>query len=106
VNRSLIGEVIDRAWRSIPAHHAGVHLGDFVAMPDHVHGILILDRAALTLGRIIGCFKAATTREVRGLLSAPSVLWQRGFHDRHIREPEDMLAAKRYIALNPVRWRG
>ena len=33
---------MDELWREIPEHFANVEGGDFVVMPNHVHGIIIL----------------------------------------------------------------
>jgi putative transposase len=43
---SDLGQVADACWRIIPAHHPHVALDSFVVMPNHVHGILIIKRAA------------------------------------------------------------
>ena len=41
---SPTGIIADILWHEIPHHHPFVELGDFVVMPNHVHGILILDK--------------------------------------------------------------
>jgi REP element-mobilizing transposase RayT len=40
---SHVGVVADILWHEIPNHSKYVELGDFVVMPNHIHGILILD---------------------------------------------------------------
>jgi len=40
---STLGAAADDCWKQIPQHHAGVELDDYVIMPNHVHGILILN---------------------------------------------------------------
>ncbi|SFC55781.1 transposase [Flavobacterium phragmitis] len=39
-----VGIIADILWHQIPAHHKNVELGDFVVMPNHIHGILIIDK--------------------------------------------------------------
>ncbi|SHM42249.1 hypothetical protein SAMN04488057_101404 [Cyclobacterium lianum] len=39
-----MGVIADILWHEIPNHAPFVELGDFVVMPDHIHGILILDK--------------------------------------------------------------
>lgn len=39
---SAMGEQADVCWRAIPEHFPHVELGDFVVMPNHVHGIVII----------------------------------------------------------------
>lgn len=41
---SPAGVIADVLWYEIPNHHPNVELGDFVVMPNHIHGILILDK--------------------------------------------------------------
>ncbi|WKN45189.1 transposase [Tunicatimonas pelagia] len=41
---SRTGVVADILWHQIPYHAPFVELGDFVVMPNHVHGIIILDK--------------------------------------------------------------
>jgi REP element-mobilizing transposase RayT len=40
---SPCGVLADVLWHEIPHHNQKVTLGAFVVMPNHVHGILILD---------------------------------------------------------------
>ena len=41
---SPIGKLAEYYWEEIPNHFPHVELGRFVIMPDHMHGILILNR--------------------------------------------------------------
>lgn len=41
---SHLGVIADILWQEIPNHAKYVDLGDFVVMPNHIHGILILDK--------------------------------------------------------------
>lgn len=41
-----IGKLAETYWMEIPEHFPFVTLGNFVIMPNHVHGILIIDRSA------------------------------------------------------------
>jgi putative transposase len=43
VELSDLGKVADDCWRQIPQHHPGVELDDHVVMPNHVHGIIIMN---------------------------------------------------------------
>jgi REP element-mobilizing transposase RayT len=40
------GRIVNERWLALPEHHPGVVLDAFVVMPDHVHGIIIIDRPA------------------------------------------------------------
>lgn len=39
---STIGAIVQGFWYEIPKHFPNVSLGEFVVMPNHIHGILIL----------------------------------------------------------------
>jgi len=37
-----IGEVTQRCWKEIPNHFKNVELDQFICMPNHVHGIIVI----------------------------------------------------------------
>jgi REP element-mobilizing transposase RayT len=41
---SRTGVIADLLWHEIPNHSKFVEIGDFIVMPNHIHGILILDK--------------------------------------------------------------
>ena len=44
VDLFLVGEQAERCWREIPDHYENVVLDEFVVMPNHLHGILVIPR--------------------------------------------------------------
>lgn len=44
MNLSLLGSVAHKLWLEIPEHFPFVRLSDFVIMPNHVHGIITIDK--------------------------------------------------------------
>jgi putative transposase len=42
MHRSPLGELAQRCWNEIPDHMPHVDLGEFIVMPNHVHGIVII----------------------------------------------------------------
>lgn len=46
---SKVGIIADILWHQIPIHHKNVKLGDFVVMPNHIHGILIIDKQSTNI---------------------------------------------------------
>lgn len=44
---SELGVLAEKYWLEIPKHFPYAELGNFVIMPNHVHGILIIDKNAL-----------------------------------------------------------
>lgn len=41
---SNIGKIANQCWLEIPAHFPFVKLGNHIIMPNHVHGIIIIDK--------------------------------------------------------------
>lgn len=42
---SELGQMAERFWMEIPNHFPFIELGNFVVMPNHVHGILIINNS-------------------------------------------------------------
>lgn len=88
-------------------------------MPDHLHGLLLFDKAeeaapALdyqnkfgpqhdNLAAVIRGFKAGVTALTKKQNLA--FAWQSRFHDRVVRNDQETLKIQRYIAENPARWK-
>ena len=114
---TLIGEIAYNFWEEIPHHYPQVLIEAFVVMPNHIHGILILDKKEPTnwkpnrfgphkgnLSNIIGSYKAAVKRKAN--LLGISFKWQYRYHDRVIRNAEEFSSIQKYIWNNPSRWNG
>lgn len=53
---SPIGELTQRCWDAIPQHMPHVDIGEFVVMPNHVHGIVVIrERLVDVRGRALDC---------------------------------------------------
>jgi putative transposase len=44
VELSPAGQLLDRCWQALPRHFSFVTTDAYVIMPDHIHGILAIDR--------------------------------------------------------------
>lgn len=57
MNLSEIGEIADKYWLEIPEHFPFVKLDVHVVMPNHVHGIVIIDKPddERNIGANVGC---------------------------------------------------
>lgn len=118
---SDIGRIVRECWDDIPNHFPYTCLDRFVVMPDHVHGILVIQRhrdepiapgtpyrsfgesLPGSLATIIGAFKSTVTRRVRQAGMAERV-WQRNYYEHVIRDDRALWAIRRYIVTNPTRW--
>lgn len=45
MNLNKFGEYTKQCWENIPNHFPNINIDEYVIMPDHVHGILIIDNA-------------------------------------------------------------
>ena len=59
LNMSPQGRIADGFWRAIPEHFPQVELGAYIVMPNHIHGIIILDGRAATSSPTVGAQHAA-----------------------------------------------
>jgi putative transposase len=119
------GEIADECWRSIPGHFQHVELGAYVIMPNHVHGIIVINddirrgtiyRAPTTneterFGRpvkgsiptIVRTYKAAVTRIIGREMNETGI-WQRNYYEHIIRDETDLKNKTDYIIANPLLW--
>ena len=67
-----------------------------VVMPDHLHWLVQLGDSD-SLSQCVQRMKSLSTKAV-GL-----GLWQKGFHDRALRQEDDLAEVARYVVSNPVR---
>ena len=37
------GKIVEKCWRRLPYHYSNIKLDAFVIMPNHVHGIIIIN---------------------------------------------------------------
>ncbi len=112
---TAIGQVAIDCWYAIPEHFPFVVLDAFQLMPNHLHGILWIDKPDYTdwrpnqfgpqsrnLGSIIRGFKIGVTKQAR--LARPDFGWQARYHDRIIRNDDELNRIRTYIDANPANW--
>lgn len=127
------GNIAETCWLNIPKTASRIVLDEWVVMPNHVHGILILTESADTpvapfnwrhapplpdfetrsfanapagsLGAIIRSYKAAVTRRINHRCHTPGhKRWQRGYYERIVRDQSELERIRTYIHENPNRW--
>lgn len=120
-NPSEIGDIAKIEWfKTIGLRpDMNIELAEFVVMPNHVHGIVIIGRnefnrlndnqfksefksPAKDLASIIRGFKIAVTTHARK--NNIEFDWQTRFHEHIIRSDEDYLKIANYIINNPSKW--
>ena len=116
-----VREVVRSAWCGLAARFPAVALDEFVIMPNHVHGIIILADAAIrgaacsaptgmgggasSLGHVVRAFKSISAIEANKILgqsNRPS--WQRNYYEHIIRDEEELTVLRQYIRDNPGNW--
>src|SRR5690348_973721 len=73
----------------------------FVVMPDHVHVVMRPQRAGTHLSTIVAMIKSASLVEIRRY--STGFRWQRGYHERIVREADDIEGMVDYVLQNPAR---
>ena len=127
VSLSPIGDIAGKYWREIPQHFPDVDIHEYVVMPNHIHGIIVILDGSSHQGRgvqsntptenrfsrispargslavIVRAYKGAVTRWCRQN-GYPEFRWQRGYYDHIIRNEESLSRIREYITNNPRRW--
>jgi putative transposase len=124
------GEIVQFTWYDLVNHVSGIELGEFVIMPNHIHGIIaILDHVGAdlvgagseawflrstaptvatkkyNLPEIVRQFKTYSARRIneqRGRRGEP--VWQRNYWEHIIRDEKSYHEIATYILNNPVNW--
>lgn len=113
------GKIVRTVWLGLPQYYAHIELGAFIIMPNHAHGVIIINdavgaglRPAPTkpqkqhgLSEIMRAFKSFSSRRIHEHDEfSPEKIWQRGFHDRIIRNEDEWSRIHLYIETNPINW--
>jgi putative transposase len=110
------GAIADSVWKAIPLHYPEVNNNVFIIMPNHIHGIIIIQNAKRAgqrpaptkghpLSEIVRAFKSYTSREINERSSYPGTkVWQRGYYEHVIRNEEEYTRIGDYILFNTARW--
>ncbi len=128
---SQVGRIAQKNWQDIPNHFDGVYLDEYVIMPNHVHGIIVINRPdkprrdvacyvstdncnvnktmsklspnSGSLGAIIRSYKSSVTRWCRQ--NGDDIFrWQPRFYEYIIRNDKSLKNIRQYITNNPIKW--
>ena len=116
-----IGAIADVLWHEIKNHANHVELDAFIVMPNHIHGIIIINddngRYALqktigqnrfqnvgknTLSSIVGSYKSAVTKHANRL--GLNFAWQPNYYEHIKRDEQAYKNISNYIINNPANW--
>lgn len=120
---SSIGDAAYQYWQEIPNHFLHVQLDEYIVMPNHVHGIIVITNdndvetqnlaslhrqtnkfgrqskniASIIRGYKIGVKKWSTMNNI-------SFAWQSGLYEHIIRNEKSLEHIREYIINNPLKW--
>ncbi len=127
------GEIVREEWKKTDIVRENVILDEFIIMPNHLHGIVIvvdgvgatrrvaqnestLDTRATrrvaptgpvsgSIGAIVGQFKSAVSKRINTFRDNPGCpVWQRSYYEHVIRSEAELASIRQYIADNPRKW--
>ncbi len=121
------GRIVQEEWCRSGTIRQEIELGEYIIMPNHLHGIIIISHPAnagafgerpqqgcrscktvlkpKTLGSLMSGFQSSVTRRINQIRKTPGIsVWQRNYHDRIIRDERDLNRIRDYIQNNPLNW--
>jgi putative transposase len=127
------GEIAIKYWNGIHGHFMHVETDEFIVMPNHVHGVIVVNncRGEVTspfssgldtmksiiqggetpplrrfaLGQIVAYFKYQTAKQINQIRNTPGTpVWQRNYYEHIIRSEKDLKSIREYIRYNPLKW--
>jgi len=120
------GKIAEKFWLEIPAHFPSVKLDEFIIMPNHIHGIIIIDNhrdvacnvstrtnnkimsiispKRGSLSTVIRSYKSNCTKTINKTHNNIYFQWQLRFYDHIIRDEKSLNNIRNYIINNPLNW--
>lgn len=106
-----LGSIVDQQWKWLEQQYPYIHLDEFITMPNHFHGIIIVgngrDRSLQkikSISELIGAFKTTSSKLIHKT-GCRDFHWQKSFHDHIIRNERSLNNIRQYILDNPIRWK-
>jgi len=118
---SEMGAIVELEWKRSEVIRNEIIIHDFVVMPNHLHGIVQINCDSVgakgpspvhdsqicmkprSLSSLISGFKAAVTTQCRQS-GHPEFAWHRGYHERIVRNVDELFQVRQYIRANPMEW--
>ncbi|MFA5076297.1 MAG: transposase [Patescibacteria group bacterium] len=124
---SDLGKIAGDCWLEITKHFKNLELDEFVVMPNHVHGIIIIlddnigdvetqHAASLryknkfgpsvtgSLPAIICSYKSAVTKLINQKYGESNFAWQERYYDHVIKNDKECQRISQYILGNSIKW--
>ena len=124
IHLSDVGQFARQCWLNIPQHYPSVELDQWIIMPNHIHGIIIIKNDQNFVGaqnfvplqnkyqsiipRSLGCiirgFKIGVAKWSHAN-GHSHFRWQRNYYDHIIRNEKSLHQIRHYIIHNPAEWK-
>jgi putative transposase len=119
---NVVGKIVAEEWIKTVEIRNNIELDEWVVMPNHFHGILVINECRGTARRaptveqfgkpvpgsiptIIRSFKSAVTKRINELRKSPGAkIWQRNYYEHIIRDENELNRMREYITNNPLKW--
>ena len=122
---NAFGEIVHDEWIRTAIARPNVTIDTFIVMPNHLHGIIIINEYNIRRGDLagrpytpiphgppsnsisamVGQFKSLATKHINALRGTPGTrVWQRNYYEHVIRNEDDLNEIRQYILDNPVKW--
>ncbi|OGK19788.1 hypothetical protein A2799_02760 [Candidatus Roizmanbacteria bacterium RIFCSPHIGHO2_01_FULL_39_24] len=107
------GKIVKDCWIDLPNHYPNCALDEFVVMPNHIHGIVVINNTRAgykpapteyAISEIMRGFKTFSSKKINLLPHSFMFKWQRSYYDHIIRSDNEFFAIKQYILDNPTNW--
>lgn len=116
------GSIVENVWNNLPNHYPNIELGEFVIMPNHIHGIIAIvparnnvsaenivpagfKPASTPLSEIIRALKTFSARQINEKRNMQGTsVWQRNYWEHIIRDNRSHQNISNYIKNNPQKW--
>jgi putative transposase len=120
VRLSKLGSMVASEWQRLAKRFPAVELEEWVVMPNHFHGIIVLSGDAQrdhnsptresfrspvagSIPTILRSFKSSVTQWAKGA-SLGTAIWHRNYYEHVIRNEQEFDQIRLYIQENPRRW--
>jgi len=126
------GQIVQMVWGELLQHYNNIQLDEFVIMPNHIHGIILITddddttivgaglkpaptkpapttsaktTAKHGLPEIVRALKTFSARKINELRNTRGEkLWQRNYWEHIIRNEQSYQRIAKYIIYNPMNW--
>jgi putative transposase len=105
---NTFGDIARSHWQQLAQYHPNLIVDESIVMPNHLHGIIILESSTdykKSISEIIRGFKTFSAKAInkeRGVRRVP--VSQRNYYDRIIRNELELDRVRQYIINNPRNW--